>query len=123
MSRVLLAEDSPIDVLLARRLLEDAGFEVRVAGGGRSALERLRQGDVDLVLTDLQMPEMSGLELVEAVRREYPGVPIILMTQHGSEEIAVEALQKGAASYVPKRHLRRDIVATIDDVLAVASAH
>jgi CheY-like chemotaxis protein/anti-sigma regulatory factor (Ser/Thr protein kinase) len=121
MSRVLVAEDTRVHAVMATRLLEEHGFEVHVEDDGRAALDRLRRGGIDLVLTDLQMPEMNGLELVEAVGRECPGVPVILMTQHGSEEIAVEALQKGAASYVPKRHFQRDIVSTVDEVLAVAS--
>jgi response regulator RpfG family c-di-GMP phosphodiesterase len=74
----------------------------------------------DLVLTDLQMPEINGLELVEAVRRSYPFVPIILMTAHGSEEIAGTALQKGASSYVPKKNLARDLIHTVESVLAVS---
>ena len=76
-------------------------------GSGREALAALPARLPDVVLTDLDMPEMNGLELVEAVRRDFPAVPVILMTALGSEEIAVEALQKGAASYVPKRNLRR----------------
>ena len=75
------------------------------------------------MLTDLDMPELNGLELVETLRREHATIPVILMTQFGSEEIAVQALQKGAASYVPKRNLMRDIVSTIDDVLVLANAH
>ena len=65
---------------------------------------------------------MNGLELVEAVRRDFPAVPVILMTAQGSEEIAVEALQKGAASYVPKRNLDDEILDTLDNVLAVAKS-
>ncbi len=56
----------------------------------------------DLVITDLMMPETNGLELVAAVRQLYPQVPVILMTAYGNESIAVEALERGAASYVPK---------------------
>jgi CheY-like chemotaxis protein/anti-sigma regulatory factor (Ser/Thr protein kinase) len=122
MSRILVAEDNPLDAHRVRWLLEASGFEVQPADDGKAALEVLRAGKTDLVLTDLQMPELDGLQLVEAVRQDYPWIPIILMTQNGSEEIAVAALQKGAASYVPKRHLQRDIVATIDDVLASASS-
>ena len=58
-----------------------------------------------LVLTDLIMPEMNGLELVKAIREHHPFVPVILMTSKGNEEIAVQALQGGAASYVPKSQL------------------
>jgi CheY-like chemotaxis protein len=66
------------------------------------------------------MPELDGLELVEAVRLRYPHIPVILMTAHGSEEIAVRALQKGAASYVPKRSLAQDLSPTVATVLELA---
>jgi CheY-like chemotaxis protein len=75
-----------------------------------------------LVLTDLQMLEMSGLELVDAVVREYPQVPVVLMTAQGSEEIAVEALHRGAASYVPKALLHRSLLPTVMNVLSVSRA-
>ena len=122
MSRVLVVEDSRTQSLQIKILLEDAGFEVDLAGHGREALDVLRQSVPDVVLTDLDMPVMNGLELVEAVRRDYPAVPVILMTALGSEEIAVQALQKGAASYVPKRNLNHHIVSTLEYVLSVAQA-
>jgi CheY-like chemotaxis protein len=123
MSRILVAEDSPTQALHIRTLLEEAGFQVELCTNGREALEAIRRSQPDLVLTDLKMPEMDGLELVETVRREQPSLPVILVTEFGTEEIAVQALQKGAASYVPKRNLGRDIIPTIDEVLIVANAH
>jgi anti-sigma regulatory factor (Ser/Thr protein kinase) len=72
----------------------------------------------DIVLTDLQMPEMNGLELVTAIKDRFPSVPVILMTAQGSEEIASQALRQGAASYVPKRRLAEDLVPTVERVLA-----
>jgi anti-sigma regulatory factor (Ser/Thr protein kinase) len=66
------------------------------------------------------MPVMNGLQLVEAVRREHPAIPVVLMTAVGSEEIAVEALRKGASHYIPKRILRETIASTLEDLLAVA---
>jgi CheY-like chemotaxis protein/anti-sigma regulatory factor (Ser/Thr protein kinase) len=122
MSRILVVEDSRTQAMQIQFLLEDAGFSVELAGHGLEALEALKRALPDVVLTDLDMPEMNGLELVEAVRRDYPCVPVILMTALGSEEIAVQALQKGAASYVPKRRLNDDIVTTLEDVIAVAQA-
>src|SRR5207244_6592288 len=74
------------------------------------------------VLTDLQMPEMNGLELVSTIRAHHANVPVILMTAHGSEDIALEALRRGAASYVPKDNLARDLSETIENVLSVTSA-
>jgi CheY-like chemotaxis protein/anti-sigma regulatory factor (Ser/Thr protein kinase) len=122
MSSILVVEDSRTQAQEIQLLLEEEGFTVQLASQGREALAVLRQGLPDVVLTDLDMPEMNGLQLVEAVRRDYPAVPVILMTALGSEEIAVEALQKGAASYVPKRNLAQDIVETLDRVISVAQA-
>src|SRR5262249_56453138 len=102
--------------------LEDVGFEVEVAGSGADALAALGRGLPDIVLTDLEMPGLNGLQLVEQVCHLYPGLPVVLMTAYGSEEIAALALRKGATSYVPKRYLAQDIIATIGNILAMARA-
>ena len=68
----------------------------------------------DVVLTDLDMPRMNGLQLVEAIRRNYPTIPVVVMTALGSEEIAALALAKGAASYIPKAYLEHDVVITLE---------
>jgi CheY-like chemotaxis protein len=117
MSRVLIVEDSRTQAQQIQLLLLDAQYEVEVATHGRHALDHLRQRVPDIVLTDLEMPVMNGLELVQAVRREFPWVPVVLMTAHGSEEIASLALRKGAASYVPKAYLEKDIVPTLERIL------
>jgi CheY-like chemotaxis protein/anti-sigma regulatory factor (Ser/Thr protein kinase)/anti-anti-sigma regulatory factor len=119
---ILVAEDSRTQGAKIKLMLEQAGYEVDLAANGRLALERIRQASPDLVLTDLMMPEMDGLELVEAVKTEFPALPIVLMTALGSEEIAAAALRKGAASYVPKRNLDNDIVETVGRVLEMAQA-
>ena len=123
MTRVLIAEDSPTQAREIQFLLEDAAFEVEACANGARALEAIGRRAPDLVLTDLQMPEMNGLELVEAVRSRFASVPVVLMTAHGSEDIAVEALQRGAASYVPKRRLDPDLVPTLREVLALSGAN
>lgn len=119
MTIVLVVDDSPIDRRLASGLLTRAGFTARVAQNGQEALASLEQERADLVVTDLQMPEMDGLALVEAVRERHADIPVILMTAHGSEDIAVRALQRGAASYVPKRDLARSLAETVRSILSV----
>src|SRR4051812_10169368 len=119
MPRVLIAEDSPTQAAEFRFLLEDAGFDVEIARDGVEALEALARRFPNIVLTDLEMPGMNGLELVEAIRDRYPTVPVALMTAVGSEEIASRALRKGAAGYVPKRNIARDIVPTLENILAL----
>jgi CheY-like chemotaxis protein len=115
---VLVVDDSLVDRRLAGGLLEkQLGCDVRYAADGAEALGHLSRDLPDLVLTDLHMPGMSGLELVAAVKRDYPLVPVILMTALGNEEIAAQALQRGAASYVPKRNLAQDLLPTVQRIL------
>jgi len=75
----------------------------------------------DVVITDLQMPEMDGLELVEAIRNRYPTLPVIITTAVGSEELAAAALRSGANSYVPKRHLVQDLARVVKRQFTLAS--
>jgi len=123
MTTVLVVDDSAVDRRLVGGLLEkDANLQVRYAIHGADALSGIKQrGPADLVVTDLVMPEMDGLELVANLRESYPHVPTILMTSRGSEEIAVRALQAGAASYVPKRLLAQELLDTVHRVLVVTS--
>ena len=121
MPSVLVVDDSPTDRRLAVGLLQKApGFTVFQATDGREALRQLELHLPDIVVTDMMMPNMNGLELVAAVREHYPLVPIVLMTSLGSEEIAVQALQKGAASYVPKRSLGAELLDVVDRVLSTS---
>jgi CheY-like chemotaxis protein len=119
MVRVLVVDDSAMDRRLAGGFLRRAGIEPSYAGDGAEALRAIAAQAPDIVVTDLQMPEMDGLELVEAIRRDNPSVPVVLMTAHGSEEIAVQALRRGATSYVPKRNLAKELVPTVMEILAM----
>ncbi len=119
MPTVLIVDDSPLDRRLASRFLEEVGFNVVTVENGKVALEQLLKSKPDVVLTDMQMPEMDGLALVERMTIEYPTIPVIVMTAFGSETTAVTALQRGAASYVPKQDLNKDLVSTVKNVLSV----
>jgi CheY-like chemotaxis protein/anti-sigma regulatory factor (Ser/Thr protein kinase) len=119
MPEILVVDDSLIDLKVAGRLLEQQPeWTVRYARNGAEALTQIEANLPSLVVTDLQMPELNGLDLVEKVRDEFPLIPVILMTAAGSEQIAVQAIQKGAASYVPKTELSTDLVKTVARVLA-----
>jgi len=111
-------DDLKIDQRLAGSLLQDrTDLEVKYARNGAEALSHLASVVPDIVVTDMQMPEMDGLQLVEAMRRDHPSVPVVLMTAHGSEDLASKALKLGAASYVPKSRLAKDLVYTVQRVL------
>jgi CheY-like chemotaxis protein/anti-sigma regulatory factor (Ser/Thr protein kinase) len=122
MTTILVVDDSLADRQLVGGLLQKAAdWHIAYAHDGVEAMEAMGRGLPDLVVTDLVMPNMDGLKLVAAVRSKHPQVPIILMTSQGNEEIAVQALQEGAASYVPKQSLARKLLDTVHRVLAVAS--
>jgi CheY-like chemotaxis protein/anti-sigma regulatory factor (Ser/Thr protein kinase) len=104
-------------------LLEQAEFRTSVAKDGLEAMQMVRVNQPDLVVTDLHMPNKNGLELVEEVNKEFPSTPVVLTTAKGSEEIAAEALRKGAASYVPKKNLKLDLITTVKRILAVVHSH
>ncbi len=122
MPHVLVVEDSPTQATQIKLMLEDAEFQVTTAGNGMEAVDAIEKELPDVVVTDLEMPRMNGLQLVEAIRQQHPALPVILMTAFGSEEIAALALRKGAASYVQKTYLEQDLVATLKSVLTVTQA-
>jgi CheY-like chemotaxis protein/anti-sigma regulatory factor (Ser/Thr protein kinase) len=124
MKRVLIVDDSDVDRMFAGKTLEkEKELELEFCRGAREALEVIAGKTPDLVITDLMMPGMTGLELVDSVRANHPLLPVILLTSRGNEEIAVEALQRGAASYVPKRMLVTNLLETVQKVLALSGEH
>jgi CheY-like chemotaxis protein len=123
MPLILVVDDSPVDRTLTGRLLEkekNLDWVVEYAENGREAFTLMQDLLPDVVVTDLLMPEMDGLELVAAVRAKYPQIPVILVTGQGSEELAFDALARGAASFVPKGQLGDKLLDTVKQVLDVA---
>ena len=119
MPNVLVVDDSAVDRRLVGGILgKGPNIEVQFAEDGVDALTRMKEAEPDLVLTDMQMPRMDGLKLVKAIGLHHQGVPVILMTGKGSEQIAVYALEQGAAGYVPKSQLSDRLVDTVLNVLA-----
>ena len=121
MPTVLIVDDSATDRLRAGGLLDQLDdFSIEYAVDGSDALVKMELHVPDMVITDLDMPELNGLELVAVMRKSYPIVPVVLMTARGSEDIAVQALRAGAASYVPKRLLNSQLAETVRQVFLVS---
>jgi CheY-like chemotaxis protein len=120
---LLIADDNPGDVRIVQEILRESELSVTMttAQDGLEAAERFKAGPPpDIVITDLQMPRMNGLELVSTIQQHWPMTPVILMTAFGNETIAIEALDRGAASYVPKAQLQSELVSTFKQVVEIA---
>ncbi|OHB25692.1 MAG: Fis family transcriptional regulator [Desulfuromonadaceae bacterium GWC2_58_13] len=100
--KILVVDDEAVIREGIRRILEKEGYQVEPKSSGRVALERLQEEDFDLVITDLKMPGMGGLELLKAIRILQPDVPVILITGYSTVETAVEAMKNGAFDYLAK---------------------
>jgi CheY-like chemotaxis protein len=104
-------------------LLESApNLEVCYAENGKDALLQISARLPDLVVTDLQMPEIDGLELVTTIGDKYPDIPVVLMTAHGSEVVAAQALANGASSFVPKSELAENLLETVMHILVMSES-
>lgn len=100
--QILIADDEPnLRRVLSAQLIKD-GYDVEAVPSGTEALKALRENHVDVVVTDLRMPGIDGMELLKHVALEHPGVPVIMITAHGTVDTAVEALKLGAFDYVTK---------------------
>jgi CheY-like chemotaxis protein len=120
---ILVVDDSEVERRLVAGLLgKIEEYQVELAESGQQALRRLSTSPHDVVVTDLVMPEMNGLELLRTMRHKHPSIPVILLTAYGNETIAVEALQSGAASYVPKSRQAERLTEAVDRVLKHAAA-
>ncbi len=102
MDTILIVDDEKNYPLILSAVLADEGFGTLTAHSGQEALELLTNSDIDLVLTDMKMPSMDGIELLEKIKQKNPELPVIMMTAHGTVEKAVEAMQKGANNYILK---------------------
>lgn len=120
-SQVLVVDDSPVDRSLVGGLLEDDPFiKVSYASNGAEALELLDKDPPRLVLTDMLMPVMDGLDLVEAIVTRRPVIPVVIMTGIGTADAAAKALSAGAANFIPKTQVDTRLLNTVQRILGIS---
>ncbi|WP_277345581.1 two-component system response regulator GlrR [Billgrantia bachuensis] len=117
-AHVLLVDDDASLLRLLGMRLESRGYRVTTAESGPEALRRLEAERPDIVLSDLRMDEMDGMALFQAIQREVPGLPVIILTAHGSIPDAVNATQQGVFSFLTKPVDRDELFKAIDEALA-----
>jgi two-component system NtrC family response regulator len=121
MDTILIVDDEKNYTLILSAVLEEEGYETLTANNGLAALETIKSSDVDLVLTDMKMPLMDGIELLERIKAIDPDLPVIMMTAHGTVEKAVEAMQKGAYNYILKPFDNERLVIYVKKAIAMYS--
>lgn len=100
--RILVVDDEMIVCESCKRILEEEGYEVEIALSGKEAFEKMKATPYDIVITDLKMPEIDGMEVLRTFRKDYPEAIIIMITGFSTVETAVEAMKLGAFDYIPK---------------------
>ena len=115
--RILIVDDEADIALILKLQLEDSGYRTVRARDGIEALEQLARDNFSLMLLDVKMPRMNGMEVLDRVRHEFPDTGVVMMTAHGSETIAVEAMKKGAIDYISKPFSTDDLVKKIERAL------
>jgi len=119
--RVLVVDDDASVRKVLAALLRQAGHAPVEADSGERALAELVGCSVDIVLTDLRMPGMDGMALLKRVAREWPCVPVVMITAHGTVPVAVEAMRAGAADFILKPFDREDVLHAVNKALATAA--
>ncbi len=117
---VLIVDDEPNVRRVLGTLLDQAGWSTTRAESGEQALDLVRAQDPDLVITDLKMPGMDGMELLSRIRASFPEIPVVMLTAHGTVTNAVEAMKRGAHDFITKPFDRDDVLALVNKALGQA---
>ena len=117
MDTILIVDDEKNYLVVLEALLSPEGYEIVTSEKAQEALRMIQEADVDLVLTDMKMPGMTGMELLEEAKKIKPEVPVIMMTAYGTIEMAVEAMKKHAYDYITKPFQNEELKLTIRKAL------
>lgn len=119
--RVLVIDDELDMLMLLRMIIEDnTDYEVETTNNPSEALKMIRENEYDLIISDLKMPGMDGLELCDEVREIDKDLPLIMITAYGSLETSEEAMKKGVADFITKPFRKDSILFTMNRVLELA---
>jgi len=116
-NRVLVVDDEPAIRNFLVRILQLSGYAVTAAGDGREALEKLEGAEFDVLLTDIKMDRLDGVELLHVAKAHYPDLAVILLTGHATVSSAIAALRQGAHDYLLKPAKNEDILAAVESAL------
>ena len=117
MDTILIVDDEKNYLLVLEALLGPEGYEILTCDNAKESLRLIRESDLDLVITDMKMPGMNGIELLEECKKAKPHLPVIMMTAYGTIELAVEAMKKQAHDYITKPFQNEELKLTVKKAL------
>jgi DNA-binding NtrC family response regulator len=118
MKKILVIDDEPIIRTSSKRTLVPEGYEVRLADSGRAGIDILENESFDLILLDLKMPDMGGIEVLKVIMERWPGTMVIIVTGYSSVDTAVEALRLGAFNHIEKPFTPDSLLAAVKEAFA-----
>ena len=122
-AHILIIDDEKNYLLVLQTLLEDEGYTVTALSDPETALAFLQESEVDVVVTDMKMPRITGLDVLERVKKQWPYIPDLIMTAFGTIESAVETMKYGAFDYITKPFSNDELLLSIHNAVELAQAH
>ena len=122
-AHILIIDDEKNYLLVLQTLLEDEGYTVTALSDPETALAFLQESEVDVVVTDMKMPRITGLDVLERVKKQWPYIPVLIMTAFGTIESAVETMKYGAFDYITKPLSNDELLLSIHNAVELAQAH
>ena len=122
-AHILIIDDEKNYLLVLQTLLEDEGYTVTALSDPETALAFLQESEVDVVVTDMKMPRITGLDVLERVKKQWPYIPVLIMNAFGTIESAVETMKYGAFDYITKPFSNDELLLSIHNAVELAQAH
>ena len=116
MKKILVIDDEPIVRISSKRTLVPEGYDVELADSGKAGIEILERNTFDLILLDLKMPDMGGIEVLKVVMERWPGTKVIIVTGFSTVDTAVEALRIGAFNHIEKPFTPHSLLEAVSEV-------
>jgi DNA-binding NtrC family response regulator len=114
MKKILVADDEETVRMVLKQILEQGGFQVETAKNGVEALSKLKADNFNMLISDINMPEMDGVELLSKAKQALPELPVIFITAFGKSQVIMQAMKSGLSSYIEKPFRMNDVIGVVN---------
>ncbi len=117
MKKILVVDDEESVRIILKQMLEKGGYSVEVRSDGEEALGALKSGRFNMLITDINMPKMNGIELLYKTKEEFPAMPVVFITAYGKDKTIIEAMKMGLSDNIEKPFRMDDVLKTVKDLI------